>query len=184
LPFINAGQFTAGPWGWLVRAGLEGAPAGTGPLAPGIVIDDEGGLRLVPPDSLSVRATHARLAFQSYPTLLAGDGEVPRPLREEGLGVDLTHRDSRLAIGELRDGRILVAMTRFDGLGGVLDLLPFGFTAPEMVAIMGALDCRRAVLLDGGISSQLLLREGRRVRIWTGMRKVALGLVASERTAP
>jgi hypothetical protein len=181
---LNAGQFTAGPWGWLVRDGLEEAPPGSGPLAPAVVLDDAGAMRLVPPDSLTVRGARARLAFQSYPTLLEGDGDVPLALREEGLGVDLSHRDSRLAMGELRDGRMLIAMTRFDGLGGALDLLPFGFTAPEMVAIMGALGCRRAVLLDGGISSQLRLRDGTRTRTWPGLRKVALGLVAVERTAP
>lgn len=181
---MNAGQFTAGPWGWLVRDGVEEARPGIGPLAPGIVVDAEGTMRLVPPDSLNLRDTRARHAFQSYPALLERDGDVPRALREEGLGVDLTHRDSRLAIGELRDGRILIAMTRFDGLGGALDLLPFGFTAPEMVAVMGALDCRRAVLLDGGISSQLMLRDGARLRSWPGIRKVALGLVATERRSP
>jgi hypothetical protein len=181
---LNAGQFTAGPWGWLVRDGSEEAPPGSGPLAPAVVLGDDGSMRLVPPDSLTVQGARARLAFQSYPTLLEGDGDVPLALREAGRGVDLSHRDSRLAMGELRDGRMLIAMTRFDGLGGALDLLPFGFTAPEMVAIMGALGCRRAVLLDGGISSQLRLRDGTRTRTWPGLRKVALGLVAVERPAP
>jgi hypothetical protein len=46
---------------------------------------------------------------------------------------------------------------------------------------MGALGASRAVLLDGGISSQLLLREPGRTRTWPGMRKVALGLVALPR---
>jgi len=181
---MNAGHFTAGPWGWLVRDGVEEAGPGTGPLAPGVVVGEDGGMRLVPPESLTVHRAGARLAFQSYPTLLAGEGDVPLALREGGRGVDLTHRDSRLAIGELRDGRILIAMTRFDGLGGALDLLPFGFTSPEMVAIMGAMGCRRAVLLDGGISSQLRLRDGDHTRIWPGMRRVALGLVAVERKVP
>jgi exopolysaccharide biosynthesis protein len=40
--------------------------------------------------------------------------------------------------------------------------LPFGLTTPEVAAVMGALGARRAVLLDGGISSQLLIREGTR----------------------
>lgn len=181
---LNAGQFTAGPWGWLVRDGVEEAAPGRGPLAPAVVLGDDGTMRLVPPESLSVQQARARLAFQSYPTLLEGDGDVPLALRESGRGVDLSHRDSRLAMGELRDGRMLIAMTRFDGLGGALDLLPFGFTAPEMVAVMGALGCRRAVLLDGGISSQLRLRDGTRTRTWPGLRKVALGLVAVERPAP
>jgi hypothetical protein len=51
-----------------------------------------------------------------------------------------------------------------------------------MAALMGALGCRRAVLLDGGISSQLLLRDGSRtVGAWRALRKVPLGLVALPR---
>jgi exopolysaccharide biosynthesis protein len=96
--------------------------------------------------------------------------------------VDLQHRDSRLAIGELRDGRVLILLTRFEGLGGVLDNLPFGLTTPETAALMGALGCRRAVLLDGGISSQLAVRDAARgLRAWRGMRYVPLGLVARVR---
>jgi hypothetical protein len=176
---VNAGQFTGGPWGWLVQDGVERQRPGRGPLAPGVVIDDAGRVRLVPPDSLAPDG--ARAAFQSYPTLLERDGDVPRALRTPGAGVDLAHRDARLALGTLRDGRVLLAMTRFEGLGGALDLLPFGFTTPEMAAVMGALGASRAVLLDGGISSQLLLRDEGRTRTWPGMRKVALGLVALPR---
>jgi exopolysaccharide biosynthesis protein len=95
--------------------------------------------------------------------------------------VDLRHRDARLAVGELRDGRMLVALTRFEGLGGVLDNLPFGLTTPEMAALMGALGARRAVLLDGGISSQLLLRAGTETHAWRAMRYVPLGLTATAR---
>jgi hypothetical protein len=181
---LNAGQFTAGPWGWLVRDGVEEARPGVGPLAPGVVVSEDGSMRLIPPDSFATAGVGARLAFQSYPTLLERDGDVPLALREAGRGVDLEHRDARLAIGELRDGRILVAMTRFQALGGALDLLPFGLTTPEMSAVMGALGCRRAVLLDGGISSQLRIRDGDRTRTWPGMRPVALGLVAVERKVP
>jgi exopolysaccharide biosynthesis protein len=93
--------------------------------------------------------------------------------------VSVEHRDARLAIGELRDGRLLVALTRFDGLGEQLGFVPFGPTAPEMAAIMGALGCRRAMLLDGGISSQLLLRDaGGTTHTWRGLRRVPLGLIA------
>ena len=38
--------------------------------------------------------------------------------------------------------------------------MPFGLTSPEMAAVMGALGCRQALLLDGGISGQLRLRDG------------------------
>jgi exopolysaccharide biosynthesis protein len=102
-------------------------------------------------------------------------------LLDAALGVDLKHRDSRLALGELRDGRIVIALTRFEGLGGVLASLPLGLTTPEMAALMGALGARRAVALDGGISSQLLIREGTRTRTWPGWRRVPLGLLAVPR---
>lgn len=179
---LNAGQFTSsGPWGWLVRDGIEIRAPGTGPLAPALVMDTAGAVHLLPPDSIAaLRGSRAvRQAFQSYPSLLTGDGLIPRPLRGAGLGVDLEHRDARLATGLLRDGKLLVAMTRFEGLGGALSSLPFGLTTPEMAALMGALGCRRAMLLDGGISSQLRLTQpGGRARVWRGIRHVPLGLVA------
>jgi hypothetical protein len=185
---LNAGQFgPAGPWGWVVRDGVERQAPGSGPLAPAVVIDRAGQLRLVPPDSIAaVRASGAAVtAFQSYPTLLEEDGDVPEALRAAGRGVDLSHRDSRLALGELRDGRILIVLTRFEGLGGALDNLPFGLTTPEAAALMGALGCRRAVLLDGGISGQLSVRAADgRLRSWSGMRYVPLGLVVTARPAP
>jgi len=180
---VNAGQFTDQPWGWLVDDGRERQRPGSGPLAPGVVVDWSGAVRLVPPDSLAAAGPGARLAFQSYPTLLEGDGNIPLPLRQEGLGVDLTHRDARLALGVQRDGRLLIAMTRYEGLGGVLANLPVGLTTPEMAAVMGALGARAAVLLDGGISCQLLLRNPGETHRWPGWRRVALGLVAVPRTA-
>jgi hypothetical protein len=181
---LNAGQFgSGGAWGWVVRDGLEQQAPGRGPLAPAVVIDQDGTFRIVPADSIAAERASGRVAeaFQSYPALLDGDGVVPEPVRTEGLGVDLRHRDARLAVGELRDGRMLIALTRFEGLGGVLDNLPFGLTTPEMAALMGALGARRAVLLDGGISSQLLLRAGAETRAWRGMRYVPLGLTATAR---
>ncbi len=178
---VNAGQFTAGPWGWLVQDGVERQPAGAGPLAPGVVVDTTGMVRLVPPDSLAAARAGARLAFQSYPTVLERDGEIPAALRRDDLGVNRRHRDARLALGELRGGRVLVAMTRFEGLGGALANLPLGLTTPEMAAVMGALGAKRAVLLDGGISSQLLIRDGAKTRRWPGWRRVALGLIALPR---
>jgi hypothetical protein len=73
-------------------------------------------------------------------------------------------------------------MTRFEGLGGALSNLPFGLTTPEMAAVMGALGTSRAVLLDGGISSQMLVREANGARrAWRGIRQVPLGLVAMQR---
>jgi hypothetical protein len=178
---LNAGQFnSSGPWGWVVMGGLERRPPGRGPLAPALVADTGGAVRIVPPDSISrTRGDPAvREAFQSYPSLLVEDGEVPLPLRQAGLGVDLEHRDARLALGLDRDGMLLIAMTRFEGLGGALSNLPFGLTTPEMAALMGALGCRRAMLLDGGISSQLRLQPlGGEALVWRGIRQVPVGLV-------
>jgi hypothetical protein len=142
-------------------------------------VDSGGRVRFVLPDEISAVRGSVQLAFQSYPTLLSSDGTVPGPLQAHGGGVDRDHRDARLALGLLRDGRVLVAMTRFEGLGGVLQNLPFGLTTPEMAAVMGALGASDAVLLDGGISSQLLLRGNGDTQSWPGWRRVALGLVAT-----
>ena len=147
---------------------------GSGALAPAFVVDSAGTAELVPAESLPRRflARQAIVAFQSYPELLRGDGEVPVMIRAGSAAIDLTHRDARLAIGQLRDGRWLIALTRFEGAGGALSFLPFGLTIPEMSALMGALGCRTAVSLDGGVSAQLRVGGER----WPGLRKVALGL--------
>jgi len=48
--------------------------------------------------------------------------------------------------------------------------------------VMGALGCREALLLDGGVSGQLLLRDaGGAARVWPGIRRVPLGLVGKTR---
>jgi len=177
---VNAGQFRVTmPWGWVVLDGREWRHPDTAPLASAFVVDAAGRARLehggrpAPGD--------ARWAFQSYPTLLAG-GAVPVPLRAPGRGVDLAHRDARAALGIDAEGRVLVALTRFDALGGRLDFVPFGLTVPETAALMGALGATDAVMLDGGISAQLLLRDARgRARAWEGLRAVPLALVATQR---
>ena len=98
------------------------------------------------------------------------------------MGINTKHRDARLAIGVLDHGELLIAMTRFDGLGESLGGLPLGLTTPEMAAVMGALGARDAVMLDGGISAQLLLRghDGVEHR-WRGLRAVPLALIARRR---
>ena len=181
---LNAGQFTSGgAWGWLVRDGLEVQPPSRGPLAAAVVVDSAGGVRIIA--SREVASARARggvaQAFQSYPVLLE-QGRVPRALQRSGLGVDVAHRDARLALGVLRDGRVLIALTRFAGLGGVLGRLPFGLTTPEMAALMGALGCEDAELLDGGVSGQMLVRDAAgEVHEWPGMRQVPVGLVVVAR---
>ena len=182
LVAVNAGQFTGPPWGWLVSEGRTVQPPGTGPLAPGFAVGSDGSVAILPRDSLA-GSTGVQEGFQSYPALLAGDGDVPLPLRSSGLGVDLTHRDGRLALGILRDGRVLLALTRYEGLGGMLEVVPFGPTTPEMAALMGGLGCRRAVLLDGGISGQMMVNGKNGRRTWPGLRKVAAGLVVVGRGA-
>jgi hypothetical protein len=49
-----------------------------------------------------------------------------------------------------------------------------------MAAYMRSLGCRRAVLLDGGVSGQLALRErDGTLRRWANWRSVPLGLVVT-----
>jgi uncharacterized protein YigE (DUF2233 family) len=181
---LDAGQFRgSSPWGWVVTGGREVLAPQYAPLAGAVVVDPDGQVRIVSPDSVAaerLRAT-AREAFQSYPMLL-DQGRVPGPLIQAGLGVDLGHRDSRLALGTLPDGRVIIALTRFDALGQKLGRIPFGLTTPEMAAVMGALGCRQALLLDGGISGQLLVRDSAgAARVWPGIRSVPLGLVGRSR---
>ncbi len=191
---LNAGQFTAeGPWGWLVRDGRELRTPGRGPLAMAFAVDTLGRPHFAAGDSMEAlrRSGIVRLAFQSYPVLLEREGQVPFALRDTASLVRLRHRDARLAIGRRRDGTLLIAMTRFEGAGGVLEMVPFGLTTPEMAGVMGALGCEQAMLLDGGISSQMLGREaGGATQRWPGLRAVPLGLVvepkgrAAGQTAP
>jgi len=181
---VNAGQFeTVGAWGLVVHEGTIYRPARRGPLAGTVVVDRAGRLHLLnDTESLNLDTASALEAFQSYPLLLDGDGEIPSPLLSSTSPMDHGHRDARLAVGETRDGRLVVALTRFDGLGGVLGQIPFGLTVNEMAAVMGSLGCRRALALDGGISSQLLLRDSAGVRhAWPGLRPVPLGLTATPR---
>lgn len=115
-------------------------------------------------------------AMQSYPALLTGEGELPPQLRTPAGGVDLDHRDTRLAVGVRADGTVLFALTRVDG-PGILANTPLGPTIVEMAELMRSLGAVRAMMLDGGLSAQMLLREGVTERRWEGMRKVPLGLV-------
>jgi hypothetical protein len=122
--------------------------------------------------------------------VLTGGGEVLPPqyaplagavVVDGGGRVRIVAPDARLALGTMADGHVVIALTRFDALGQKLGRIPFGLTSPEMAAVMGALGCRQAVLLDGGISGQLLLRDREEVRTWPGIRRVPLGLVARVR---
>ena len=185
---FNAGQFSGGAvWGWVVHDGMEYRAPGAGPLASAVIIDSAGNVTFENDASVAARRSRGapehpagvRDAFQSYPTLLESDGDVPRLLRETTGLIDLEHRDARLAIGQMADGTIVVVLTRFNALGTSLGGIPFGLTIPETAALMGALGCRRAVALDGGVSAQLRIAgaDGA-VYAWHGLRRVPLALVA------
>jgi hypothetical protein len=177
---LNAGQFTGiAPWGWSVVEGREIRQPGSGPLSMAVVEDSTGVLRFVEPDSIGALRARAgvRTALQSYPTLLQGQGEIPAPITTPGLGVDVPHRDARLAIGLLSDGRVLILLTRFDGFGDAGSAIPFGITLHETAALLQALGAEKAVALDGGISAQMLVRDSLGMtRIWHGWRRVPAGL--------
>ncbi len=177
---LNAGQFTgAAPWGWIVHAGIEARPPGVGPLSTAVIVGRDGRVRLVQAESLAaVRDSGiAEEAIQSYPTLLHDDGDLPAALTASSSPIDLAHRDGRLAIGLKRDGAVVIALTRYDFvLPGAM-----GPTIPEMAEIMRSLGCTRAVALDGGLSSQLLLRDTAATHLWRGWRAVPIGLLATAR---
>jgi hypothetical protein len=180
---LNAGQFIGGfPWGWLVQDGVETQPPGSGSLGMSFVVDSAGSVTLATRQEVSHLRGHALHAFQSYPALLV-DGDIPWELREEDRGVDLNHRDSRLAICMTSNGRLTIALTRVTAFGSPGATLPFGPTIPEMAAYMRSLGCNRAMLLDGGLSSQLAVRDDRGILTrWTNWRMVPLGLVVLPRS--
>lgn len=182
---LNAGMFAGdGAWGWVVHEGVEYRAPKTGPLAAAVVIDSTGAVRLfddVGVDGLRSAAGSAgvREAFQSYPLLLKSGGELPAMLTVPGEEINLQHRDARLALGLDAEGRLIVALTRFDALGKSFGSVPFGLTIPEMALVMRALGAEAAVALDGGISAQLLLRDAAgEAHRWPGLRAVPLGLSA------
>lgn len=182
---MNVGLYSGiVPWGWTVMDGQQVRPPGQGPLSTAIAWDASGGVRWLAPDQIEAARASGDVveAIQSYPTLLDQGGTIPAPLRTRGGGIDIDHRDGRLAIGLLDDGRLLIAMTRFYPLGELSPALPLGLTLDEMARLMRDLGCRRAVSLDGGISAQLMVREGERTRTWRGWRAVPFGLIAEPRS--
>jgi hypothetical protein len=181
---VNAGQFEATmPWGWVAIDGRRWLPAQNGPLSAALMEDRNGALHWVRAEDVHRVSNEvpARWAFQSYPAVLAGDSILP-PLRERGRGIDVEHRDARAGICLTRAGDLLVAITRFDGAGAALHFIPLGLTVPEMGAVLGALGCRDAMLLDGGISARLRVRDASgKAHDWEGLRPVPLALVALPR---
>jgi exopolysaccharide biosynthesis protein len=181
---FNAGQFAgAAPWGWVVHKGREVRPRGRGPLAQTVLFDSLGRMGFLDDSATASAQAGGAIyeAFQTYPSLLVGDGVIPAAFGALNSLLDVGHRDSRLALGRTRDNRVLLLLTRFDGLGGQLDGVPFGLTVGETAALMGALGCGSAVALDGGISGQVLVRTADSSAVWRGWRKVPLGLIAESR---
>lgn len=178
---VNAGQFAATmPWGWVTLNGRRWLPPQRGPLSAALMQDASGALHWVRADDVLAMSTRAgvRWAFQSYPAVMSNDSILP-PLRAGGRGIDVTHRDARAGICLTRDGQMLVVLTRFNAVGTTLDFVPFGLTVPEMGGVLGALGCRNAMLLDGGISTQLRIRgEDGTAHDWEGLRPVPLALLA------
>lgn len=178
---LNAGQFTDDrPWGWVVHRGREHRPPGSGPLSMALVVDRSGAVTMVPASEIEKWRASGRAveAMQSYPALLTGAGELPEQLRRAGHGVDLDHRDIRLAVGVTADGAVLFALTRVNG-PGILANTPLGPTIGEMAELMQSLGAQQAMMLDGGLSAQMVLRDGVSERRWEGMRKVPLGIVVT-----
>jgi hypothetical protein len=101
---VNAGQFEGDrPWGWIIQGGHELQPPRPGPLSSALVVDREGRTEIIDAHEIADfrKRSNIMLAFQSYPAILMGNGRVPEPIRAPGRGVDLAHRDSRLALGIL-----------------------------------------------------------------------------------
>jgi hypothetical protein len=180
---LNAGQFReTGPWGWVVVGGRERRNPGRGPLSVGLAVTAQGEVRWVLPAELAAARDDRSIvhAFQSYP-LLRYDGRIPSLALDPTL-IDHGHRDARLILGEREDGSLILVLTRLDVLGAAGERVPIGLTLPESLVLTGALGARHAVMLDGGVSAQLLLRgpESGTLR-WRGMRRVPLALIATPR---
>jgi uncharacterized protein YigE (DUF2233 family) len=178
---VNAGQFTdAGPWGWVVHKQHELQPPGVGPLAGAFVVDSLGTVAILTADELSSwRAPRRALeAVQSYPMLLTDSARAPGALCDVASGIDLEHRDARLAVGITRDAQVLIVLSRFELPGGGQSRVPIGPTTPEMAEIMRRLGAERAMMLDGGLSAQMLVRTAAGTVQWPGLRSVPLALVA------
>jgi exopolysaccharide biosynthesis protein len=177
---FNAGQFTdAGPWGWVVHRGREWQAPGNGSLAGAFVVDSSGRADIL--DATGMRnvrdSKRAVEAVQSYPMLLTQNGVFPAALCGNTDDINLEHRDTRLAIGVRVDGTVIVAMTRYDGAGAIGDRLPIGPTTPEMAEIMRRAGAVRAMMLDGGLSAQMLVRQDGNTKQWPGLRSVPLAIV-------
>lgn len=176
---MNAGQFTdEGPWGWVVHRGRVWQAPGSGPLSGAFVVDSAGRVRIIAGRAIDrlQAAGPIHEALQSFPLLLE-QGRPSRVLCDPTATLDRDHRDIRLALGVRADGHVLVALSRYDGAGRFAERLPIGPTTMEMAEVMRRLGAVDALMLDGGLSAQLLLRQGGVTHRWDGLRSVPLALV-------
>ncbi|HYW32133.1 MAG TPA: phosphodiester glycosidase family protein [Gemmatimonas sp.] len=177
---FNAGQFTDdGPWGWVVHRGRAWQAPRTGPLAGTVVVDSVGAVTITATTATqnsNPRRVAVREALQSFPMLLLQGRPAPL-LCNPNAKLDRTHRDIRFAIGVRADGHVLLALTRYEGVGQLSARLPVGPTTHETAELMRRLGAREALMLDGGLSAQLLVRDGSATHRWEGMRRVPLAIV-------
>lgn len=179
---LNAGQFTdAGPWGWVVHRGREWQAPASGAYAGAFVVDSMGRAAVLSAQTIPAERARGvwREALQSYPTILEA-GRATAALCSAN-PVDTTHRDIRLAIGARADGRVVVVLSRYAGVGAMGERMPIGPTTGEMAEAMRLLNVRDALMLDGGLSAQLLVRSGARTERWAGLRRVPLALIGTQR---
>lgn len=176
---MNAGQFTDdGPWGWVVHRARVWQQPGVGPLSGAFVVDSSGHVRIVAARTIdSVQAAgRVHEALQSFPLLLER-GRPSRLLCDATTAFDRDHRDIRLALGVRADGHVLIALSRYDGAGRFAERLPIGPTTLEMSEVLRRLGAVDALMLDGGLSAQLLIRDGAGTHRWDGLRSVPLALI-------
>lgn len=176
---MNAGQFTDdGSWGWVVHRDREWQRPGIGPLSAAFTVDSSGRIRISAASVIDgVRAAgRIREAVQSFPLLLER-GRPPQVLCDTATVLDRSHRDIRLTLGVRADGHVVIALSRYDGAGTFAERLPLGPTTMAIAETMRRLGAVSALMLDGGLSAQLLLRDGVITHRWNGLRSVPLALV-------
>lgn len=139
-------------------------------------------------DSAGVHVTDIATAAREMPPGSSGFQTLPFLVRDQhvvfgwtsGLKLSRTHRDRRITLC-LNPGRIRLFLSNFEVFGATAGRVPIGLTIPEQALIAAGMGCAEAVALDGGISSQIAIRVGKRVVRWPGWRRVPLMLQVRRR---
>lgn len=118
-------------------------------------------------------------SFQTLPWLVR-DGRVAFGATS-GLRLSRTHRDRRITLCLGDDGTVRLLLSNFEVFGATAGRVPIGLTIPEQAALAAGVGCRDAVALDGGISSQIAFRAGRRTVRMPGWRKVPVMMLVRAR---